>query len=281
MRENPAADHSVDALARRVHFSPFHFHRVFRAVTGETVGVFVRRVRLERATQLMKSSPDKDLGRIAIEAGFGSASDFARTFRRHYGMAPREWSRDGPLVFGASADDETKPYDLDDLIASDDGPPVRPAVETIPARTLAFHRIRMPFLDGRLEAGYAHFREALAKRGLGEPPGKLWGMSWDDMEITPPEHIRYDFACPVPDGTVEGDGMLIRRVPELRIVSAPACGDLARVARVWDHLYHEWLPRSQYEPALLPSFERYHDWPDRLVWDDWALDCCIPLVALR
>ncbi len=249
---------------------------------GETVGIFVRRVRLERAAQLMKVSPDKEIGRIASEAGFNSASDFARAFRRHYDMAPREWTRDGPLIFRAGDDpDDRKPYDLTDLIAADDGPPVRPVVETVPARLLAFHRIRMPFLEGRLEAGYGRFREWLGKRGLPEPAGDLWGMSWDDMEITPPEQIRYDFACPVPELTEGGDGVLVRPIPELRIVAAPALGDLSRVARVWDHLYHTWLPASRYEPALLPSFERYHHWPDTLDWSSWALDCCIPLVTLR
>lgn len=97
VREYPRSDLSVDALAKVVHFSPYHFHRVFTAVMGETVGTFVRRARLERATQLMRASPRRSLSATAIEAGFGSLSDFSRTFRRHYGMAPSKWDRRAPL----------------------------------------------------------------------------------------------------------------------------------------------------------------------------------------
>jgi AraC family transcriptional regulator len=96
-RENPRSDLGVDALAKIVHFSPYHFHRVFTAVMGETAGTFVRRVRLERATQLMRAAPRRSLSAVATEAGFGSLSDFSRTFRRHYGMAPIKWDRRAPL----------------------------------------------------------------------------------------------------------------------------------------------------------------------------------------
>ncbi|MEQ9398646.1 MAG: AraC family transcriptional regulator [Longimicrobiales bacterium] len=283
VRQDPAAEWSVDALARAVHFSPYHFHRVFTAVMGETAGVFVRRLRLERATQLMRAAPERELGRIAVEAGFGSASDFARTFRRHYGTAPSGWDRREPLVFRASADDAVgaKPYHLQEMVEADRGPTPQPRVEEIPARTVAFLRLRMPFREGVLERGYADFRAWLQARSVPEPHGELWGMSWDDVEVTPPEQIRYDFACPVPPDTPEGDGVRVRPMPTLRVVAAHARGDLPRVARVWHHLYHHWLPRSRYEPDNLPAFERYRHWPDALTWDDWDLDCCIPVVGLR
>ena len=286
VRENPGADLGVEALARLVHFSPYHFHRVFTAVVGETVGVFVRRARLERAAQLMKAMPERDLGRVARAAGFGSASDFSRTFRRHYGMAPSAWDRRSPLVFRDAGHDppDDDRSGLRSLVAADGGGPVEVRLERVPARTVAFHRIRAPFRPGALDGGYERLRRWLADRELAEPPGGLWGMSWDDVEVTPPDRIRYDLACPVPATTAAGaagDGVQVRDLPDLRVAVAPARGGLPRVARVWDHLYHHWLPRSSYEPDLLPAFERYADWPDRLEGPEWRLDCCIPVVALR
>ena len=49
---------ALEQLARLAHFSPYHFHRVFRAMVGETVGEHVRRLRLERAA-LRLSSTDR------------------------------------------------------------------------------------------------------------------------------------------------------------------------------------------------------------------------------
>ena len=67
----------VATLARVAHFSPFHFHRVFRAHTGETQGAFVTRIRLQRAAFLLGRARSRTkLVDVALEAGFGSASGF-------------------------------------------------------------------------------------------------------------------------------------------------------------------------------------------------------------
>ena len=273
----------VEELARVVHFSPYHFHRVFTSVMGETVGVHVRRVRLERAVQLMRGTPGDSLGRIALRAGFGSASDFSRTFRRHFGLTPSAWDRRSPLVFRKNCEDpaDGKPYPVRELVEAGRGEPIEVRTEVVPARTVAFLRIRMPFMDQALERGYLRFREWMDDRGLERVDGGLWGMSWDDIEVTPPEQIRYDFAAPVPEGTPAEDGVQVRTFDELRIAVASGKGDLPRVAAVWDHLYHDWLPSSRWEPADLPAFERYLDWPEQLDWEHWNLDCCIPLIRWR
>lgn len=278
VRENLTADLTVEALARRAHFSPYHFHRVFTAVMGETVALFVRRARLERAVQLMRASPRRPLGQVALEAGFGSASDFSRSFRRHFDMAPSRWDRRSPLVFrkNREASDREPSYALQELVAADGGPPAEVRVERTEPRTLAFVRVRRPFEPGALQRGYERLRGWMEQTGL-EEEGDLMGLSWDDAAVTPPEQIRYDLAAPVPPGTPDGRGVVIRALPALRVARARATGSLARVARVWDDLYHRWLPSSSYEPRDLPPYERYRGWPDTLESDQWDLDCCIPV----
>lgn len=282
VRTHPDGDLSLESLARLAHFSPYHFHRVFTAVVGETVAVFVRRARLERAVQLMRAAPRRALGAIALDAGFTSASDFGRAFRRHYGVAPSRWNRSGPLVFRAGSENpqvDHGPYH--DLIARDLGEAPTVGLADVEARRLAFVRVRRPFEPGALQRGYERLRGWLALRDLNEAQVELWGMSWDDVEVTPPDRIRYDLACPVPSGVAAAEGVGIRESPALRVAVAPARGDLARVARVWHHLYHRWLPASPWEPAHHPAFERYHHWPETLDAGGWNLDCCIPVVPLR
>ena len=48
---DPTADHSLGSLAALAHFSPFHFHRIYRGITGETLAATVRRVRLAHAAR--------------------------------------------------------------------------------------------------------------------------------------------------------------------------------------------------------------------------------------
>src|SRR5262245_20131512 len=84
----------IDKLARLAHFSPFHFHRIFRSVTVGPLHAFVRRLRLEKAVFRMQHSPKATLTAIALQAGFASSSDFSRAFKQIYGFSPRGFSRE-------------------------------------------------------------------------------------------------------------------------------------------------------------------------------------------
>ncbi|RYG45472.1 helix-turn-helix domain-containing protein [bacterium] len=79
-------------LASVAGFSPHHFHRIFRAVVGESVMDFVRRLRLERAAYRLKTGGDS-VATIAFDGGYGSQEAFARAFLAYYGMPPSEYRR--------------------------------------------------------------------------------------------------------------------------------------------------------------------------------------------
>ena len=80
-------DVSLDALAARAGWSPFHFHRVFRRVVGETPKQYALRLRLERAAARLATGSDPVI-RIAADAGFASHAVFTRAFRRQFGITP-------------------------------------------------------------------------------------------------------------------------------------------------------------------------------------------------
>ncbi|WP_411878389.1 helix-turn-helix domain-containing protein [Polaromonas sp. YR568] len=91
---NLAGTLDLQALADVAHFSPWHFHRVFQAVTGETLADCVRRLRLEAAAQRLIFTPQTAL-QIALDTGFASAEVFSRAFRSRFGMTPTAWRREG------------------------------------------------------------------------------------------------------------------------------------------------------------------------------------------
>src|SRR5262245_52895255 len=89
-RVNRAIDHVVAHLdqpldlrqiAAVAGFSPFHFHRVFRSVLGESLADFTKRLRLERALHLLSHEPRQTLTEVALRTGFSSSSDFSRSFK--------------------------------------------------------------------------------------------------------------------------------------------------------------------------------------------------------
>jgi len=95
IREHLADELPLAALARLAAFSPFHFHRVFRAVTGETVAGFVHRLRIEKAAAALRDHPGRAVLEIALDHGFGSAAAFARAFRARFGMSATAWRTGG------------------------------------------------------------------------------------------------------------------------------------------------------------------------------------------
>ena len=88
-----SADLSLDALAARAGWSPFHFHRAFRKVVGETPKQYMLRLRLERAAARLATGSDPVV-RIAADAGFASHEVFTRAFRRQFGLTPSAYRRD-------------------------------------------------------------------------------------------------------------------------------------------------------------------------------------------
>lgn len=81
---------SIKRLARVAHWSPFHFARTFHEVAGETPHGYVKRLRLEKAEELLATS-ELPLAEIARRVGFGSPSHFAAVFREHAGMPPSQY----------------------------------------------------------------------------------------------------------------------------------------------------------------------------------------------
>jgi transcriptional regulator GlxA family with amidase domain len=90
--EDPAGEHTVEAMAARAHMSPRHFARAFRAETGVTPARYVERVRLEAARRLLEDTT-VSISEVAAGIGFPSAETMRRAFVRALGVSPAEYKR--------------------------------------------------------------------------------------------------------------------------------------------------------------------------------------------
>ncbi|PKN25320.1 MAG: hypothetical protein CVU65_09205 [Deltaproteobacteria bacterium HGW-Deltaproteobacteria-22] len=78
---------TLDQLSRVACFSPYHFHRIFAAHVGESVGAYVRRVRLDAAATSL-SFEDTPITRIAMDAGYDTPGAFTRAFSQKFNLSP-------------------------------------------------------------------------------------------------------------------------------------------------------------------------------------------------
>jgi AraC family transcriptional regulator len=272
----------LDTLARVACFSPYHFHRIFKALVGENLNEFVKRARLERAALLLRASPSRHLTDVAFECGFSSLSDFSRSFKKHFGISPRQWDRRGPLKNSkiCQAGDSTERYTLAAACETDEGQEFSVTIKRLPAQRIAYVRI-LNYEEGGLVEGYERLVRWVRDRFGAQPPGQLIGLFYDDPEVTPAGKCRYDMCVTVPGDVVEGRGGInVRTLPACDVASLRCVGDEWTVFRAWEYLYRQWLPRSRYQPLNLPAMEVFVKIPDILKWNEFDLECCLPIQFL-
>lgn len=80
---------SVRELADAVGLSSFHFCRSFKAASGQSPHAYVTRLRMEEALRLLRST-SHPIFEIALDTGYATAAHFSQTFRRFWGITPRE-----------------------------------------------------------------------------------------------------------------------------------------------------------------------------------------------
>jgi len=167
-----AGDVSLDALAARAGWSPFHFHRAFRKIIGETPKQYMLRLRLERAAARLATGSDPVLS-IAADAGFASHEVFTRAFRRHFGVTPSTYRREA--LSGAPSATKARHLTLTDATAPCVGL-YHMHVESQP------RRLSMPMLSiERRELTPAHVlivRARCARHELSKTMGESFGKAF-------------------------------------------------------------------------------------------------------
>jgi AraC family transcriptional regulator len=92
MQERLTEDISLDELAVEARLSPFHFARMFKESVGVPPRVYLTRLRLERACELLETT-DLPVTEIAFEVGYSSNQVLARLFLKHRHMTPSDYRR--------------------------------------------------------------------------------------------------------------------------------------------------------------------------------------------
>jgi len=93
LRENPRADHSLEAMASQVHMSVRTLQRQFKQATGLSPGEWLTRERISVAKELLESNSELGMERVAELAGFGSPESLRRHFRLQGLPAPTTFRR--------------------------------------------------------------------------------------------------------------------------------------------------------------------------------------------
>jgi AraC family transcriptional regulator len=288
-RVNLAIDHIVNHLheplrlreiSRAAMLSPFHFHRIFQAIIGSTPSDFVKRLRLEKALTLMAGTRALSLTSIALACGFSSLSEFSRCFKRHYGVAPRDFDLNGrrqaqKAELEAIVEQASKSPRINRLPPRQNPDGFRVKIRELPARTVAYIRVDKPYRGDRVVKAAQRLMSWAERNSVLD--GQWLGYQWDRPEITALDDCRYYVAVETANFTPKGE-VVRYRFPPMVVAQLEIRGGLDLEMRALKWLYGSWLPRSGYVPDDQPCFEAWIGRPFAHGMDHFELFVQLPIL---
>jgi AraC family transcriptional regulator len=88
------ADIATADVAREAGISHWHFQRIFKGLTNETLGAYIRSRRMAGARQALEAGRERILD-IALAAGFETQESFTRAFKKAFAVTPAWYRKHG------------------------------------------------------------------------------------------------------------------------------------------------------------------------------------------
>lgn len=281
----------LNALAEVAYFSPFHFHRLFSAWMGETLGDYLRRRRVEVAAMRLAAQPRIKILNLALSVGFGSAEVFARAFKNRFGCSPTVWraqqsaQRRAHSNFGQVNSKTSQASHMlfaEHEVSRNSNKEIIMKVKLIDRQpvTVAYLRHVGPYDESISRFWQETYVPWAIMNRLGADHAR-YGISHDDPSITAPEQCRYDACAEVAADFVVSGGALKTTLAGGRYAVLDFKGTAEQVGEAWTSLLRDWLPSSGYQLDARPAFEYYrkHAACD-LKTGTFECEICIPVAPL-
>ncbi|EPE98131.1 AraC family transcriptional regulator [Rhizobium grahamii] len=252
----------MDKLGEIACMSSYHWHRVYRAIHGETLAATVKRLRLQRAAGDIVGT-HLSVGEIAKRSGYPNLQSFNRIFKSVYGMPPAQYRKKGShTAFEPSPNGKIA------------------AMFDVTLRKIELIQlIGVPHLGSYMQIGQAFetLFGTLHVRGLARPTMRMIGVYFDDPDIVPAEKLR-SIACVSTDGDVAAAPPLQAQMldgGEYAVLRHK--GPYADMHKAYQWLYAEWLPASGRQLRDSLMFEEYLNNPREVPPTELLTDIYMPL----
>lgn len=276
IQKNLDRDLSLEELSRKAHFSQYHFHRVFRALVGESLYEHIRRLRLERAASYLKYT-DKLIIDIAFDAGYQTHEAFSRAFKLAFDCSPSEFRANNSLVtqVGKTGIHYKKDAKEKDIVIVIGDEPMDVEIKTIEPMRVAFVRHVGPY--DQVGSAWDKLCTQLGKEGYLGSQSSFIGICYDDPEVTAPEKIRYDACITVDESFVPTGEISVQIIAGGEYAVTTHIGPYDKLGQTYSKLFGQWLIQSRRRFRSEPSLEFYLNDPDSTEPEDLLTDIYLPL----
>ncbi|WP_428607898.1 AraC family transcriptional regulator [Sedimenticola sp.] len=260
-----SASLDIGRLAQNACYSPYHFQRIFRQITGESVHDYIRRCRLEWAANLLIYNPNMAIVEVAGECGFQSNAAFNHAFKAYFGCSPTYWRREGyanrsRTLKAAWSESERNPlqrYYRDTLDSVQ--PSVSRKVEIRRLTSVPVAYIRHVGYDPRISEVWAQLLDWGVAQGIDVDAQAMIGLHHSNPDLVAFDQCRYVACLALPEPIYPSDGVGVMEIPGGLYACCRGEGMFGDLLYLMRDLYRHWLPASDYQARSLPPYALYHD----------------------
>lgn len=260
---NLDADLSFETLADIACLSPYHYHRIYRAILGETVTQSIRRLRLQRAAgDLIKSS--HSITKIARQATYQNTDSFTRKFSEAYGLPPQAYRDQGQELHQK-------------LTKTQSGDKNMYTVEIITLKDFTLGTLS--HIGDYMDMGptFEKLLTSGAQQGLMNENTQVWGMYYDDPQTVPKEELRGKAGITIAADTALKEGIEVTPIDGGKFAKIFYKGPYNELEIPYRWIYQTWLLESGHEPKNAPVIEEYLNSPHDVAPKDLLTAIHIPL----
>lgn len=252
----------LETLAEVANFSPYHFHRIFTGMVGETVKNYIRRLKMQRAARQIISTNQQILD-IALNAGYESAESFTRAFQEKFNTTPSKFRHEQREIRLSTI----KTYKIGAMKN------MQVTIKNVEKIRVASVRHVGPYA----ECGTAFQKLFACKTLVCGPNTKILGICYDDPEITEPAKIRFDACMTVANNFQPTDGIEVKEVGGSKYAITRHIGPYSELYKTYRTLCGVWIPQNGYEHRSEPPMEIYINNPETTKPEDLITEIYIPI----
>ena len=241
---------TLEHLSKLSHFSPFHFHKITKALLKEPIGTYISRIRLEKAAQMFQYSHDS-IEQIAFSIGYESSSSLSKQFKKYFGVSPIEY-RKGKITKIKKLKKMDMKLDIK-----------KAKIVTIEEQQAIFVKLQGSYLNLDFGSAWEKLWSIVKSQKLFTAGIEHIGISYDDPNMTDTNKIRYD-ACLIIHKEAKPEGEVgIKQLKGGKFAMFHYTGSYKNLSKVYDYIFNEWLLDSEYELRDEPVREKYRNNPQR------------------
>ena len=232
-------------LAEIAMFSKYHFHRIFKTVTGENLNEFIKRMRMIKAYRFLQVDKTLEIKDLAIKVGYNSTANFSRDFKEFHDISPSQARKSENALEERVVNIKNTELNI-----------TYKGIENISERYVLFKKITSGY-DNELipKTSNELFKLATDYQFKIE---QFIGIGYDDPDYTPADKCKYDICIAVnPKDLPKGIPCNSKVINGGKFAVFNYQGHKNNIADAWDYMFKEWLLNSKYLPDDRPHLEMY------------------------